>query len=167
MARKRSGALGKEVILERHLMAKLGGFFGTGNVQIEPVINGFTIDAMVEDEDGKNKYLIDLLYFRDPGSIRQRLVHSRERLVRFMNELQEKSNSSAKTPQAVTVCVVNDADEYEESEIVTRFMLARKEINQSIKRDGQTGMTALRESTFVSMTPERFAQELERASKRL
>ena len=71
-----SSASNEAARLERHLRSNLEAAFGPDHVKMDPSAKGVTIDVLVEAEDGGINYLIDLLYFRDSRSLRERLTHS-------------------------------------------------------------------------------------------
>jgi len=136
--------------LERHLRSNLEAFFGPDHVKMDPSAKGVTIDALVEAVDGD--YLIDLLYFRDLRSLRERLTRSRARLLKFTKSLR----LAGVAPKAISISVISDAAESHEALITEQFTVVKRELEEDASEDPPSttvAMVVALESTFLEMRP--------------
>jgi len=117
---------------------------------MDPSAKGVTIDALVEAVDGD--YLIDLLYFRDLRSLRERLTRSRARLLKFTKSLR----LAGVAPKAISISVISDAAESHEALITEQFTVVKRELEEDASEDPPSttvAMVVALESTFLEMRP--------------
>ena len=157
-----SSASNEAARLERHLRSNLEAAFGPDHVKMDPSAKGVTIDVLVEAEDGGINYLIDLLYFRDSRSLRERLTHSRARLLNFTKALRP----AVAAPKAISISIISDAAESHEALITAQFTIVRRELEEDSSEDPpstRVAMVAALESTFLGMRPTELSRYLKSA----